>query len=263
MLALPLYDDNPRTRLPVVTAGLIAACSVVFLWQLGLGESASEDASFSYGMVPAVLFGYAELPASLHAVSPWATLITSMFLHGGIVHLLGNMLYLWIFGKGVEAALGPARFLVLYLLCGVAAALTQALTAPTAEVPMIGASGAIAGVLGAYLVLHPRANVVVLVWIIIFVRLISLPAVLLLGLWFALQLLSALSMDPGEPGVAFWAHVGGFVVGLALVFVIRPRHVALMQPRRTVPFAAAPRPRSLGAGSVPSVGGQDRQSRWP
>jgi rhomboid family protein len=263
MLALPLYDDNPRTRPPVITAGLIAACSVVFLWQLGLDDSASEDASFTYGMVPAVLFGYAELPASLHAVPPWATLITSMFLHGGLVHLLGNMLYLWIFGRGVEMALGPARFLVLYVLCGVAAALTQALTDPTAGVPMIGASGAIAGILGAYLMLHPRANVVVLVWILIFVRLISLPAVLLLGIWFALQLLSALSMDPGEPGVAFWAHVGGFVAGMALVLVMRPRDVVLMQPRRTVPFAVAHRRRALGAGSVPSAGGRDRQDRWP
>ncbi len=265
MLALPLYDDNPTTRLPAITGGLIAACSVVFLWQLGLDDSASEDASFSYGMVPAVLFGYAELPTHLWAVPPAATLITSMFLHGGWAHLLGNMLYLWIFGKGVETALGPLRFLLFYLLCGVAAALTQALTDPAAEVPMIGASGAIAGTLGAYLMLHPRGNVVVLLWIVVFVRLVTLPAVILLGIWFALQLLSALSMDPGEPGVAFWAHVGGFLVGMALVLVFRQRGVALMQPRRTAPFAAAP-PRSasrrLGAGSVPPAGGRGPPDAW-
>jgi membrane associated rhomboid family serine protease len=229
MLALPLYDDNPTTRLPVITGGLIAACSAVFLWQLGLGESAAEDATLSYGMVPAVLFGNAELPARLQAVPPAATLLTSMFLHGGLLHLLGNMLYLWIFGKGVESSLGPSRFLVLYLL----------------------------GTLGAYLVLHPRGNVVVLLWIIIFVRLITLPAVILLGIWFALQLLSALSMDPGEPGVAFWAHVGGFLVGMTLVLGLRPPGVSLMQPRRTAPFAVAP-PRSAGrgfrAGSVPPAG---------
>src|SRR5215468_5080371 len=165
MLALPLYDDSPKTRRPLVTGALIAACSVVFLWQLGLDDNASENASFSYGMVPAVLFGYAELPARLRAVPAAATLITSMFLHGGLLHLLGNMLYLWIFGKGVESALGPVRFLTLYLLCGVAAGLTQALTDPAAEVPMIGASGAIAGILGAYLILQPRSNVVVLLWI--------------------------------------------------------------------------------------------------
>jgi len=264
MLALPLYDDNPKTRRPVITGGLIAACSVVFLWQLGLDETASEDASFTYGMVPAVLFGYADLPERLRAVPAAATLVTSMFLHGGWLHLLGNMLYLWIFGKGVETALGAPRFLVFYMLCGVAAGLTQALTDPTADVPMIGASGAIAGTLGAYLVLHPRANVVVLVWILIFVRLITLPAVILLGIWFALQLLSAVSMDPGEPGVAFWAHVGGFVVGSALVLVMRRRGVVLMHPRRTQPFAMAP-PRSggrgLGAGSVSSAGGEP-PGRW-
>jgi membrane associated rhomboid family serine protease len=259
MLALPLYDDNLKTGLPAVTAGIIGACAVAFLWQLGLGDTGSADAALSYGMVPAVLFGYAELPASLRAVPPAATLVTSMFLHGGWLHLLGNMLYLWIFGKGVETALGAPRFLLLYLICGVAAALTQALTDPAAEVPMIGASGAIAGTLGAYLVLHPRANVVVFIWILVFVRLVTVPAVILLGIWFGLQLVSALSMDPGEPGVAFWAHVGGFLVGMALVLVMRPRHIALMQPRRTSPFAmAAPRlgGRALGSGSVPSAGAQ-------
>ena len=264
MLALPLYDDNPATRLPVVTCGLIGTCCIVFLWQLGLDESAAERASFAYGMVPAVLFSYAKLPASLHAIPPAATLITSMFLHGGLLHLLGNMLYLWIFGKGVEAALGGPRFLIFYLLCGVAAALTQAFTDPAAEVPMIGASGAIAGTLGAYLVLRPRANVVVLVWIIILVRLISVPAVILLGIWFGLQLLSALSMDPGEPGVAFWAHVGGFIVGMMLVLAMRPRAVVVMQPRRSAPFAVTPprsRARTLGSGSVPSAGGREPPGR--
>jgi membrane associated rhomboid family serine protease len=262
MLALPLYDDSPKTRPPVVAAGLIAACTIVFLWQLSLDPQASEEVSLSYGMVPAVLFGYAELPPHLQAVPPAVTLITSMFLHGGILHLLGNMLYLWIFGKGVESALGPVRFLLLYLLCGIAAALTQALTDPAAEVPMIGASGAIAGVLGAYLVLQPRANVAVLLWIIIFVRLITLPAVVLLGIWFALQLLSALSMQPGEAGVAFWAHVGGFLSGMALVLVLRPPGVSVLQARRTAPFAMAERHGRFGAGSVPQAGRRNPPDGW-
>jgi membrane associated rhomboid family serine protease len=265
MLALPLYDDSPKTRLPVIATGLIAACTIVFLCQLGLDENALEDISLSYGMVPAVLFGYAELPARLQAVPPAVTLVTSMFLHGGLLHLLGNMLYLWIFGKTVESALGPLRFLVLYLLCGVAAALTQALTDPMAEVPMIGASGAIAGVLGSYLALFPRSNVVVLLWIIIFVRLITLPAVILLGIWFALQLLSALSMQPGEAGVAFWAHVGGFLAGMALVLVLRPRGVSILQERRTAPFVVAQRrspSRRFGAGSVPPVGRRNPPDGW-
>lgn len=264
MLALPLYDDSPKTRLPAVTGGLIAACSLVFLWQLGLDDAASDDASLSFGMVTAVLFGYARLPADLQVVPPGATLITSMFLHGGVLHLVGNMLYLWIFGKGVESALGPVRFLLFYLLCGAAAALTQAITAPMADVPMIGASGAIAGTLGAYLLLHPRGNVVVLLWIVIFARLITLPAVILLGIWFALQLISALSMDPGEPGVAFWAHVGGFLAGMVLVLVLRPSGVPVMQQRRTAPFTVAlPRARGRGlGGSVPPAGRREPPASW-
>lgn len=256
MLALPLHDDAPVGRLPIVTYGLIAACALVFLWQLGLGPRAADALAFSLGMVPAVLFGYAELPARLHLVPPWATLLTSMFLHGGWLHLLGNMLYLWLFGKGVESALGGLRFLVFYLLCGVVAGLTQALIDPATAVPMIGASGAIAGTLGAYLMLYPRGNVVVLIWIFVFVRLVTVPAVIVLGLWFALQLLSALSARPGEPGVAFWAHVGGFLVGVLLVTVFRRRGVRMLQPARTASFSVA-RPgaaRRFGRGSVPSAG---------
>src|SRR5215469_6376920 len=144
------------------------------------------------------------------------------------------MLYLWVFGRGVESVLGLGRYLALYLASGVVAALTQVFMNPTGDVPMIGASGAIAGVLGAYLILKPRGNVVVLVWIFIFVR--------LLGLWFLLQLASGLSTAPGEPGVAFWAHVGGFVAGICLVVVLRRRGTRLMQPRRSRSYYVA-RPR--------------------
>ncbi len=245
MLILPLYDDNPPRRVPAVTYGLIALCTIVFLWQEGQGARAERAIALAYGMVPAVLFGTAELPHRLQLVPPWATLVTSMFLHGGWLHLLGNMLYLWLFGRGVESALGAGRYLVFYLLCGVAAALAQAFTDPGSELPMIGASGAIAGTLGAYLVLYPRGNVVVFVWIFIFVRLFSVPAVLLLGFWFLMQLASGLAAASGEGGVAFWAHVGGFVLGMLLVPVFRRRDVAMLQPRRSQPFAAAP-PRRRG-----------------
>jgi rhomboid family protein len=242
MLALPLYDDNPTRRVPVVTYGVIAACIFVFLWQSSLDPRSGEEAAFEFGMVPAVLFGYAELPARLYPIPVWATLFTSMFLHGGWLHLVGNMLYLWIFGKGVEAALGPLRYLPFYLICGVTAALTQAFIDPTAEVPMVGASGAIAGVLGAYIVLYPRSNVTVFIWIFVFIRLVAVPAVILLGFWFLLQLMSALSAVPGEPGVAFWAHVGGFLAGMFLVMFFRRPGVDLLQPARTSPFAVARRP---------------------
>ncbi|HXY99105.1 MAG TPA: rhomboid family intramembrane serine protease [Stellaceae bacterium] len=243
MLILPLYDDHPPGRLPAVTYGLIAVCAIVFLWQEGQGARAERVIALAYGMVPAALFGTAELPHHLARVPPWATLVTSMFLHGSWLHLLGNMLFLWLFGRGVENALGAARYLVFYLLCGIAAALTQALTDPASEVPMIGASGAIAGTLGAYLVLFPRGNVVVFVWIFIFVRLITVPAVILLGLWFLMQLASGLAAEAGEGGVAFWAHVGGFVLGVLLVPIFRRQGVAMLQPRRSQPFASAPRRR--------------------
>ena len=237
MLVLPLYDDNPRSRLPVVTYGLIIACTLVFLWQQRLGPLAGRDIAFVYGMVPAALFGTHPAAPALQPVPPWATLLTSMFLHGSWLHLLGNMLYLWLFGRGVESALGAPRYLVFYLLSGIVAALAQALTDPAAEVPMIGASGAIAGTLGAYLVLYPRGNIVVFVWLFVFVRLIAVPAVIVLGFWFLMQLLSALSAVPGEPGVAFWAHIGGFLFGMALVTVFRRRGVGMLQPPRSAAFS--------------------------
>ncbi|HWI27509.1 MAG TPA: rhomboid family intramembrane serine protease [Stellaceae bacterium] len=238
MLILPLYDDNPRTTTPVVTYGLIAACTVVFLWQQSLSPRAGDAAAYAYGMVPSVLFGTASLPSELRLLPPWATLFTSMFLHGGWLHLIGNMLYLWLFGRGVESAMGALRYLVFYLLSGVLAGLAQGIADPGSAVPMIGASGAIAGTLGAYLVLHPRGNVMVFVWIFIFVRLIAVPAVIVLGLWFLMQLMNALAARPGEPGVAFWAHVGGFVLGMLLVPLFRRRGVAMLQPRRSAAFAA-------------------------
>jgi membrane associated rhomboid family serine protease len=239
MLAIPLYDDSPKSRAPLVTGGLVVVCSLVFFWQIGLSPRAAERAIYSYGMIPAVLFSSAELPARLQVVPSWLTLATSQFLHGDILHLLGNMLYLWVFGRGVEAALGHIRYLLLYLASGVVAALTQAFVDPGEQIPMIGASGAIAGALGAYFILNPRGNVVVFVWFLIFVRLVSLPAVLLLGLWFMLQIASGLSASPDEPGVAFWAHVGGFLAGACLVVVLRRRGMQLMQPKRSRSFYMA------------------------
>ena len=163
-----------------------------------------------------------------------------MFLHGGWFHLIGNMLFLWIFGNNIEDVLGHGRFLFFYLCCGVVAALTQAFSSYGSHVPMVGASGAIAGVLGAYLLLYPNANVHVFVWIIIFFRIVNIPAWILLGLWFAMQLMSGLARAPGDPGVAFWAHVGGFVSGIILVTLLRPRGLALMQPPRGRGFSAVP-----------------------
>ncbi len=162
VFAVPIYDDNPVRRAPLVTYALIGACTGAWLWQIAVGE---ELTAFHYGMIPAALFGY--WPPGVQPIPPWATLFTSMFLHGGWMHLISNMLFLWIFGNNIEDLLGKFRYLLLYLASGVTAALIQGLSAPTSQIPMVGASGAVAGVLGAYLLTYPRANVHVLVWIVL------------------------------------------------------------------------------------------------
>jgi membrane associated rhomboid family serine protease len=265
IFAVPLYDDNPVRHPPVVNYFLIGLCVGAFLWQLGQNQ---HQILFGLGMIPAVLFGSAHLALHLYLVPPWATVLTSMFLHGGWFHLIGNMLFLWIFGNNVEDTFGHGRYLLLYLASGIAAALVQAMSSPASHVPMIGASGAIAGVLGAYLLLFPRANVHVFIWIVIFFRIINVPAAILLGLWFAMQLVSGLARGHGTPGVAFWAHIGGFVAGMILVTILRPGGVALLQPPRSVVFAMA-RPgafasgRRTGRGSVPAAGYSYRKPRGP
>lgn len=254
IFALPLYDDNPIRRPPIVTWALIGLCSGAYLWQLG--QDSQQAVVYQYGMIPAALFGY---PVSrLSAIPPWATIFTSMFLHGGFLHLGGNMLFLWIFGNNVEDVLGRFRYLLLYLAGGAAAALAQALPDPAADIPMVGASGAIAGVLGSYLMLYPQANVHVFVWIVIFFRVVTLPAWVMLGAWFVLQLVSGLVSGISEPGVAFWAHAGGFVTGIVLLSLLRPPGVELLHPQRSVPFQTAPPTALIGRrtfhGSVPEAG---------
>jgi membrane associated rhomboid family serine protease len=227
---IPIHDDNPTHRKPIVTIALIATCILVYFWQASLGPRAGAAAVYSFGFIPAVLFDAAELPAELAVVPATLTLFTSMFLHGGFMHLAGNMLYLWVFGNNIEDACGHGRFLLFYLLCGVAAAFAQALPDPDSEIPMIGASGAISGVLGAYLVLFPHARVHVLVPFVIFFF-TTIRAGWLLAFWFAFQLLSGATADPTQGGVAFWAHVGGFVAGVPLIFLLRDRDFKARHPR--------------------------------
>ena len=268
IFALPLYDDNPIRRPPLVTYTLIGMCVGAYLWELGQD---GEVVAYRFGMIPARLFHYAQLRDELAIIPAWATIFTSMFVHGGFLHLGGNMLFLWIFGNSIEDLLGRARYLLLYLASGVAAALTQALSAPHSDIPMIGASGAIAGVLGAYILTYPRANIHCFVWIVIFFWIITVPAWLLLGFWFALQLVSGLAEGSGSPGVAFWAHVGGFVSGVVLYLVLRPPRIGLLQARRT-PMWATAHPRALvvagrrafhGDGSVPDAGSGYRRRPGP
>jgi len=215
---IPLRDINPRRGFPLFTILLILANVLVFGFELlQPSEMALDSLAFTWGLIP-----YRLSQLELGAV---VTIFTSMFVHGGFMHLIGNMLYLWIFGDNIEAAMGGMRFLVFYLLCGVGAAAGQVLVNPTSQVPMVGASGAISGVLGAYLVLYPRAEVETLVLLGYFVRLIRLPALVVLGLWIVLQLFSgvlSLGME-ASGGVAWFAHVGGFAAGVVLVGLFRRR----------------------------------------
>ena len=206
---IPLRDVIPSRTTPVVTIGLIALNIIVFVYELSLGRAVDAFMLY-YGLVPAAF--------------SWMNVITSMFLHGGFLHVAGNMLYLWIFGDNVEDRMGHGRFLVFYLLCGTVAALAQTIMSPDSVVPMVGASGAIAGVMGAYLVLYPRSRV--LTWWGFFV--FWLPAWLVLGYWLIINLLSGAASVLAESrgpvgGVAFWAHVGGFVTGALLIQLMPTR----------------------------------------
>jgi membrane associated rhomboid family serine protease len=231
---IPLHDDNPTTRKPIVTIALIVTCVLVYLWQSQLGPRQQAALAYGFGFVPALLFTDARLPAQLPHLPAAMTLLSSMFLHGGFMHLAGNMLYLWVFGNNIEDVCGHLRFALFYLLCGLAAAFAQALPDPASEIPMIGASGAISGVLGAYLVLFPHARVYTLVPIgLIFFT--TIKAGWLLGFWFIFQLVSGLSVNPAEGGVAFWAHIGGFVAGVALIWVLRDRNYRPRTGRARVP----------------------------
>jgi membrane associated rhomboid family serine protease len=213
---IPLSDENPLRHPPVVTYVVLAVCGAVFLWQLVLGSEV-QRAIVALGVIPAVLLGNAQLPAELIWVPAPATVLTSMFMHGGWMHFLGNMLYLWIFADNVEDVLGRTRFVAFYVACGIVAALAQALPAPESTIPMIGASGAISGVLGAYLVLFPSARVRVIVPLGIIMQVMRLPAWLVLVMWFGLQLLQNAFTQSGGGGVAFRAHIGGFVAGIVLL----------------------------------------------
>jgi membrane associated rhomboid family serine protease len=237
---IPLRDANPVSRVPIVTIGLIVACVAVFAYELGTqstgGDTALESMFFQYGLVPA------DLTTALRGDRPDAfgqllTIPSSMFLHGGWLHLIGNMLYLWIFGNNIEDRLGRLPFLLFYFVGGFAAAFSQVLIAPDSAVPVIGASGAIAAVLGTYLVLFPRARVLSLVFLGFFYQLLEVPALVVLGLWFGLQLidgLASLGVESSAGGVALFEHIGGFIAGVVVGLVLRTFGRPL-PPRRVQP----------------------------
>jgi membrane associated rhomboid family serine protease len=250
----PVRDENPTLGTCVATIALIAANLAAWAFVQGFGSEPRLSMSVcELGAIPGELLGTVAPGTSVdlgsgyrcvvEARADWATVITSMFMHGSWLHVLSNMWFLWLFGDNVEDAMGHVRFAVFYLLCGLAAFATQALSNSASAIPMVGASGAIGGVLGAYARLYPRARVHVLGVFFVFVRRWVVPAALVLGLWFLLQVVSGLPAlgAPNAGGVAVWAHVGGFLAGLALVGAFAdPRRLALqraqLEPRDDVPF---------------------------
>jgi membrane associated rhomboid family serine protease len=214
---IPTRDSTLRLAPPLITVGLIVVNCLVYIYQLTLPDEVLSDWFTTFGIVPANLL-------TGNGVTRWLAFFTTMFLHGGFLHLAGNMLYLWIFGDNIESTLGHGKFLLFYLACGIMAGLTQVFIEPSSTIPMVGASGAISGVLGAYLLRYPRARVKILFWFIVFVKRFWVPAGYLLGIWFLLQLGNGLgSLGLHSPGgVAWFAHVGGFVAGILLLLLLEP-----------------------------------------
>ena len=217
MFFLPLFDDNKTNSTPLISWIIIGLCVLIFLWQSGLSPLTERSVIVHYGVVPARLFSSFDI----------LTIVSSMFLHGGFLHLGSNMLYLWIFGDNVEDAMGKFRFIIFYLLCGMAAALTQALIDPSSPIPLIGASGGIAGILGGYIILYPKATIRVFMWIFIIIRLLNIPAWIVLGFWIGGQFLSVPAALEGGGGVAYFAHIGGFIAGMILVGLFKRSDVPL------------------------------------
>jgi membrane associated rhomboid family serine protease len=240
----PLRDDNPTEIFPLVTLFLIGACVWVWWYVQGAGfsEQALGNSICALGAIPAEVTGatprgVAAGPCRLGGLT-WQALVSSMFLHGSWMHLVGNMWFLWIFGNNVEDSMGHLRFLIFYVLTGLVAALAHVFTEPASVIPMVGASGAISAIMGAYLLLYPRAAVYTLFILVIFIRVIPLPAWVMLGYWMLIQVASSMLEPAGGGGVAYTAHIGGFVAGAALIFVFRnPKLVAakrsgVVLPRR-------------------------------
>lgn len=227
---IPISDEAPARLTPFFTWTIIAMCVAVYIWEERLGLDMSE-AFNAFGFVPKALMS----PQFVGQEDVWhlpaaATVITAMFLHGSFWHLIGNMVYLLIFGKRIEDALGHARFLLFYLLSGVAAAMTMAFMDPVSGIPMVGASGAISGLLGAYMLIYPRARVTVIVPIGIIFYPFRIAAVWVVGAWFAMQLLNAATSTPDSPGVAWWAHIGGFLAGMALTPFLKSSKIRYFGP---------------------------------
>jgi len=251
----PYKDENPTLATPIVTYALIAVTTLVWVVVQGMGRTPFLEASVcQYGVIPGRLFGSIasgmtvqlgpETVCRIGDFPAWGTVLSSMFLHGGWLHLIGNMWFLWIFGNNVEDSTGRFRFLLFYVLCGALAAGAQSFAAPNSPIPMVGASGAISGVMGGYIVLYPRVRVHLLIFLGLFITTIAVPAYFMLGYWFLLQLVSTLTVVSEEGGgIAFLAHAGGFLAGMVLVLFVRNRELVARRMAHNLPAWGVPRPR--------------------
>ncbi len=232
---IPIGDyAGARPRFPIVNIALILINIAVFIYELSLGGGARlQEFFFTWGAIPREVTRGTDLAPTIQ-LPIYVTLLTSIFMHGGWLHLGGNMLYLWVFGDNVEDGMGHLKYLLFYLICGVAAGLAQIAINPNSTIPLVGASGAIAGVMGAYLVMFPGATIRTVVILVFFITVTYLPAILVIGVWFLIQLYSgvgSLGVRTAQGGVAFWAHVGGFVAGMLLSFLFRRRGYRASAPR--------------------------------
>jgi membrane associated rhomboid family serine protease len=244
----PYRDDNPTVLPPVATVAIIIANVLAWVLIQGLGsEPALTRSVCTLGLIPGELLHQVEAgtrvrlgPAAdciLGGTPTWYTPVTSMFLHGGWLHLIGNMWFLWVFGNNIEDSMGYLRYILFYLICGLGAAAAQMVVNPASTIPMVGASGAISGIMGAYIVLYPRVRVHMLVFLGFFITTIAVPAWVMLGYWFLLQVLGglpALAQESG--GVAFWAHAGGFIAGMVLIWLFRNRTLVARRTKLVSPY---------------------------
>ena len=225
MFFFPISDQNPTNKKPLICWIIILFCVLIFITYVFKNSYIKDSIFLSFGMIPAVLFGFSELSPPLKFIPSFLSIITSMFLHGGWMHLIGNMTYLYIFGDNIEDVMGKTKFIVFYLITGTCAALSHALLDPNSTIPMVGASGAIAGVLGAYLMLFPKANIRVFFWFIFFFKIINIRAIIVLGGWIIIQLINFNGTEVSNGGVAYAAHIGGFISGIILIHFFKNKNL--------------------------------------
>jgi membrane associated rhomboid family serine protease len=232
----PLRDENPTKLTPFVTIGIIAICSVLYLLQLAGGEEMIKTQVFDYGLIPGKVTQGEGIGINMLISGHFYSFFSSMFIHGGFFHVLGNMLFLWIFGNNIEDSLGHKRFILFFIACGFAAGLAQVATDTNSSIPMVGASGAVSGIMAAYLLLFPHAKIVTLLFLGIFITFIRISAGWYIGGWFVMQAIQGLASSPDGGGVAWWAHIGGFIAGLILLPLMKKPRQTLFQPKRRGPW---------------------------